>query len=252
MVVSFSQMPDGLLFAEGCTFAAVKVYHAVFTETLGRPGWDISFRQLAVITGLNERTVKNAVEWLCESRWLIKSSTADERGNRPNLYTVCTEPGVPYGRAARPLGGGAQTTRGSAVRATPPVEALPEEETPLPPVPGEAALPLDGLPVQAAAKERAEPDFFEATWTAWGRVGSKKASMRAYAAAIKKPGVSPALLLDAVRRQRPMYDRRRADGFSLAFERWLRDEKWDQPVPAPPKRDPYAVPPDPPGWGFGV
>lgn len=83
------------------------------------------------------------------------------------------------------------------------------------------ALPLDGL------SESPGPGFEEA-WIAWGRVGSKGEARKQYALALRKPGVGPAFILDAVNRQRPMYDQRRADGYRLGFERWLKNEQWDQ------------------------
>lgn len=122
MSVAFSQMPSGLLMSKGVPLSAVKVWHVVYCETLGRPGWDLSYGQIAEKIGTARRaTAMEAVDWLVTHGWLVKiEQHADER-QRPNLYRVCREPFIPWNedkvvRPSVPTGPVERTETGTADR----------------------------------------------------------------------------------------------------------------------------------------
>lgn len=76
-------------------------------------------------------------------------------------------------------------------------------------------------------KERtpAEPDPFEAWWKVYPKKKDKPLARTAYAAALKKPGVTPSLLLAALQAQLPtMTDLQ----FVIYPERWLKRERWTE------------------------
>jgi len=86
----FSQVPHALVLADGVTLSALRCYHVIYVETLGRPTWDLSYRQIAEKAGIGERSAFTGVQWLIDNGWLLVEST----DGRPNLYLVCREPGV--------------------------------------------------------------------------------------------------------------------------------------------------------------
>ena len=99
MSVTFSQMPDDLITAEGVTFTAVKVWHYLYIQTLGRPGWDHTYQQIAEGIGGGRRTVIEAVNWLVEKGWLMKREEGS--GHAPNAFSVCRSPFTPWSAVER-------------------------------------------------------------------------------------------------------------------------------------------------------
>jgi hypothetical protein len=92
--VDFTQVPAALLAEPGLTLTHVRVYAYIQMQTLGRPGWDLSYGQIAAGVGSSRRaTAVEAVAWLVDHGWLIK----EERPDAPNLYAICREPGVRVG-----------------------------------------------------------------------------------------------------------------------------------------------------------
>lgn len=142
MGVPFSQMPSDLINDPDMTMSAVRAWHLIYVETLGRPGWDLSYGQIANGIGVSRRqTAMDAVSLLLRKGWLIKISQAD----KPNLYGICREPYVPWnaeggvrssaqgGAFQRTRGGTPERTRGGALNRThqenQPGELQPEEPT---------------------------------------------------------------------------------------------------------------------------
>lgn len=91
-MITFSQMPSALIADPEATFGAVRAYHVIFTETLGRAGWDMSYSQLAARMGCGRSTAIRGVEWLETKGWIVKVPHA----HRPNLYSVCADRFIPY------------------------------------------------------------------------------------------------------------------------------------------------------------
>lgn len=123
MSVPLSMMPSGLVFDPGVTLTAVKVWHAIYVETLGRAGWDFTYQQLADRVGVKRRqTVMEAVDWLVEKGWLLKAPQTGQRGQDiQNRYTFCREPFVPWNEEdvrSSAQGGVRSTAHGGALNRT--------------------------------------------------------------------------------------------------------------------------------------
>lgn len=118
MSVPFSQIPSTLLLDPDMTLAAVRVWHIIYTETLGRPGWDLSYQQIADNIGADKRTAQRAVDLLLSKGWLRRIRQKNRTGDAPNLFIICREPGVPWNQnGVHPVspGGGTDVTRGGAL-----------------------------------------------------------------------------------------------------------------------------------------
>jgi hypothetical protein len=96
MSVPYSMIPSTLLLDQDMTLSAVRTWHVIYCETLGRPGWDLSYQQIAEKIGTKRRqTAMDAVDLLLQKGWLIRTRQKDAKGDSaPNLYAVCREPFV--------------------------------------------------------------------------------------------------------------------------------------------------------------
>jgi hypothetical protein len=227
----FSQMPDGLITTDGVTLAAIKVWHHVYVQTLGRPGWDLTYQQIAAATGLHRVTVINAVTWLVDSGWLIKS----ERADRPNVYTICREPHVPWSQGVAPAlpGGSAKATSDGSPEATHPKSPTPKN-TPVTPEPEPLALVETPPP--------AGDGGFDAFWTAYPNhaSGRKRAEVAWRKATHRVGGVRPQVIMDALRLFIRSEQWQRDGGRYVPHATtWLNQERYLEP-PAPKSRRPFA------------
>jgi hypothetical protein len=196
--VTFSTMPKALLRGEGVTLAAVQVWDEVFTQTLGRPGWDLSHRQLAEATGMGVRTVQRAIEWLAGNGWLIKVPQSADGVQKANLYRVCREPHVPWNVTSTPRGEGLDDQGGIGPSGR-------HQET------------------HYRENKPSTPDGFEEWWAIYPRKIAKGAAEKAYAKAVELSG--PVVLLAGVQRyaavranQDPQYTKHPAT--------WLNQKCW--------------------------
>ena len=205
MGVPFSQMPDDLLMDSDITLSAIRAWHVVYCETLGRPGWDLSYSQIAKAIGSDRRTAIRAVSLLLDKGWLARIRQKDSQGDdAANLFAICREPHVPWNsRTSAPLGsdtdvttgtGGSDTadTRGSDTNVTLRDNHLPVEQH------GAS----DGQPaLMSFSSQTTSVDLFDTFWAEYprdGRVESKKATKEAWATALKKD--SPTNILAGLRR----------------------------------------------------
>lgn len=232
MSVTFSQLPDGLINDPDVTLSQIKVYHAIYVQTLGRPGWDISWSQLAELTGQSRRTVAYAVEALIERGWLTKVSQKDPKtgAQRPSLYGICRapftswhtpEPGTPLHHPVQsdtppPLQPVAPTRR----------ESIQDKDTPSSPHGGEEEH-LITVPVI----DRPEADPFDDWWGLYPRKVGKKSAAKAYKAAVKG-GATPAQLLAGLRQQLPGM-LKQEQKYRPHPTTWLNAGRWDDEVDTP-------------------
>lgn len=111
-----------------------------------------------------------------------------------------------------------------------------------------------GDPADLIAVEAPGPDPFDAWWKLYPKKKDKPQARAAYAAALKKPGVNPPLLLAALQKQLPsMTDIQ----FVIYPERWLKRERWADEAEAPsapvktywtPEAPPREIADDPPAY----
>jgi len=117
-VIQFSKMPTALVLDPDMTVSAVRAWHVIYTETLGRPGWDLSYAQIAKKIRSSRRTTVYAVGLLMKKGW-IKQIPSNKGPGAPNLYVALSEPEVPVGGATSCTRGGATScTRGGAKNCT--------------------------------------------------------------------------------------------------------------------------------------
>lgn len=89
-----------------------------------------------------------------------------------------------------------------------------------------ALIPID-IGIDIDKGKTSAPDPFDAWWKAYPKKKDKPLARTAYAAALKKPGVTPALLLAALEAQLPtMTDLQ----YVIYPERWLKRERWADEV----------------------
>jgi hypothetical protein len=217
--IDFAQIPIALLMEAPAS--ALRAYGYIATQTLGRPGWDLSYQQIAEGIGSSRRaTAIEAVTWLVDHGWLVK----DERPDKPNLYGVCREPGV---RIGAPPGTAERTSSGTPERTH--QERVPGEKNP--PTPAE---PL--LLVAEAPSGGGFADF----WMAYpGNRGGRKPAEMAWTRAVRS-GVAPQALMDALRLFTRSEQWQRDGGrFIPHASTWLNQERYlDPPKPGP--RKPFA------------
>jgi len=223
MSVPYSQVPSTLLLDPDMTLSAVRVWHVVYTETLGRPGWDLSYQQIADKIGSSRRqTAMDAVALLLNKGWLIRVRQKDALGDSaPNLYVVCREPFVPWNaesvRSSAQGGAANDTTPGTPDR-THQENHLPGEQTPPSPAVTQFAL------MPPAAKPVSD---FDAFWAIYPRQVGKKAAMAAYKRALKDTDHDT--LIAAVIRQTPGWPDKR---FIPHPTTWLNQGRWDDETPS--------------------
>jgi hypothetical protein len=142
---AFSQVPSDLLMDPDMTLSAIRVWHTIYVETLGRPGWDLSYGQIAEKIGTKRRqTAMEAVALLLDKGWLVRVKQKSNDGDdAPNLFAICREPQVPWnvvrssaqgGALGSTTGGALRSITGGALERTHrethiPEESLPEEES---------------------------------------------------------------------------------------------------------------------------
>lgn len=228
MGVPFSQMPDDLVTDPDMTLSALRAWHVIFVETLGRPGWDMSYSQIAERIGSKRRaTAVEAIDLLMRKGWLVRVRQKSAQGDdAPNLFSVCREPFVPWNERQTVPGGTPDRTGGGTPDRTHRENHLPGE-TPsasaLPPLPvmeGDAhsfALQLAPAPAESAT------DPFDEFWAAYPKKVDKGAARRMWKSALKKapPGtiIAGAERYAAERRgQEPRYTKNPAS--------WLNAEAW--------------------------
>lgn len=169
----FSQMPHGLVMGDGVTVIALRTWHHVYVQTLGRPGWDLSYQQIADAIGHSRRAVIDAVSWLIDNGWLVKHQQVSANGDPgPNLYAVCREPHVTW---AAPRGEPDRTTGGAAGRTHRDTHHQEKKNTPPPSVGPPATATQDALvavvePITRRARRTPLPDTWRpdddlARWT---------------------------------------------------------------------------------------
>jgi hypothetical protein len=88
----FAPLTPELLNAPGLTLAHVKVWSYVWDQTLGRPTWTLSYRQIAEATGLSRRSAVRAVAWLVGQGWLTRESRRSDSGDPDASLILCTFP----------------------------------------------------------------------------------------------------------------------------------------------------------------
>lgn len=91
-------MPTALVLDPDMTASAIRAWHVIYTETIGRPGWDLSYVQIAKRIGGSRRTAVYAVGLLMKKGW-IKQIPSNKGPGSPNLYVALQEPEVPVGGA---------------------------------------------------------------------------------------------------------------------------------------------------------
>jgi hypothetical protein len=204
--IDFTQIPTGLLDTEGVTLTHVRVYAFVQTQTLGRPGWDLAYTQIADGIGTTRKaTAVEAIAWLVGHGWLIK----EERPDAANLYAICREPGVrwgaPTGTPGRTETGTPQRThRDTNPNTTPTPSACPPVAT------QEALVPVVE-PVTRRARQTALPDGWApddalAAWTEQAL-----------------PGANYPLILSQFRNHAKASGRKQAD-WNAAWRVWIGKE----------------------------
>jgi len=201
MSLPFSQIPSELILAEGVTLTALRTWHVIYVQTLSRPGWDLSYGQIAKEVGVSRRaTIIDAVAWLVEHGWVIKMGQGQDR---PNIFRICREPFVGWGdapgyAAADPGGTPDRTSTGTPDRTH--QETTPRK-TPLPPASrrdvGEQ-IALDGVLTAVGSP----PDRFAEFYALYPRKEDRRAAQRAWQAAMRR-GADPAMIVEAVRAQGP-------------------------------------------------
>lgn len=233
MGVPFSQMPDDLINDPDMTLSALRAWHVIYVETLGRPGWDMSYGQIAERIGTKRRaTAVDAIDLLLRKGWLIRMRQKSQQGDdAPNLFSVCREPHVPWNERQTVQGGTPDRTRGGTPDRTHQKNHLP----------GEKEHVFEGKTAQFSLQQPlvTEPvaDLFDTFWSEYprdGRVESKKQTRDAWDAAVKKD--SPTVIIAALRRQLP-YMRQQVRGgsnYNKHAKRWLSSELWREETPTEP------------------
>jgi hypothetical protein len=124
-VSDFSKITDGLLALPGITLGYVRVWNFVWQQTLGRPNWDLSYRQIAEGAGVSRTTAIKAVAFFVRYGYMTKQSRSDSAGDdAPNLVRcfLATQGVVarttPPSRADDTRGSSADDTTGSSARDT--------------------------------------------------------------------------------------------------------------------------------------
>lgn len=189
MSVPYSQIPSTLILDPTVTASALRVWHVIYTETLGRPGWDLTYSQIGRKIGSDRRTAMRGVELLVDKGWLVKTQRQTTEGDdAPNLYAVCREPFLPWnegGGDTDARGGDRNVTRGGDTDVTHQKNHLPGEQplddgwTPPPSVHQFSLLPT-----------KAKPATVEEEFDRWWKVVPKKVAkgqaLRSFRAAVKK------------------------------------------------------------------
>lgn len=258
MSVPYSQMPDDLLMDPDMTLSAVRVWHVIYTETLGRPGWDLSYGQIAERIGSDRRTAMRAVAVLLDKGWLVRIRQKAKAGDdAPNLFSICREPFVSWNtRTSLSPGSATDDTRGGALDVTHRENHLPGEKdmataAPLPPAMEGQTEEFALLPAEVVAKrvEKAKANSgyaFDEWWAIVPKKVAKGAAERAYRAALKK--VSHDTLMQATRD---------LVGWNALGPRqyipnpatWLNAERWADEAP-PPERTTGVWQPKPNKWSI--
>jgi hypothetical protein len=102
--VHFAPVTPELLAAPGVTLAHVRVWSHVWLQTLGRPEWTLSHRQIATATGASVPSVKRALRVLAEAGWLTITHRRDAAGDAAPSLILCTFPeGVGSGMNPPPV-----------------------------------------------------------------------------------------------------------------------------------------------------
>ena len=169
MGVPFSQMPDDLINDPDMTLSALRAWHVIYVETLGRPGWDLSYGQIAEKIGTKRRqTAMEAVTLLLDKGWLIRIKQKDPKGDdAPNLFAICREPHVPWNERQTAQGGTPDRTTGGALQRTHQKNHLPgdggaQAPPPTPEGPTGVTRPLE-FSDQSAAPVESKPRKERAT-----------------------------------------------------------------------------------------
>jgi hypothetical protein len=165
-------MPDDLINDPDMTLSALRAWHVIYVETLGRPGWDLSYQQIAEHIGTKRRaTAVDAIDLLLRKGWLVRIRQKSAQGDdAPNLFAVCREPNVPWNERQTVPGGTPDRTGGGTPQRTHRETHLPVESAATPPLPAMEGL-TDTFTSKTAAPPKAKRQRRPATgiptgWTA--------------------------------------------------------------------------------------
>jgi DNA-binding MarR family transcriptional regulator len=170
-------------------------------------------------TEMSERTVRRLLAELERLGFLTRRHRYDHEGHRTSDMIVLTPTGQSDRKAYRSDDAGLpviyDTDYRSPVAAKPSLE--PSVEPKNPPTPqGGAIVPTDE---------------FEIFWNCYPRRVAKPAAFRAYKAAVKKPGVTPLVLLDGVAAWIGYWSARSEPEFVPHPSTWLNQERWNDAPP---------------------
>jgi len=237
--VPYSQLPSSLLMDEDMTLSAIRAWHTVYVETLGRPGWDLTYQQIADRIGSDRRTAMRAIDLLLSKGWLIREKQKVGNGDAANLFIICREPNVPW-HEQTPLSPPSVSadTPPSVTTDTHQKNHLPEEEQLPPPASREAVMDEDPRALMLAFSSLAvsEDHGFEQFWKTYPRKTGKAEAKKKFRIALRK--VSLARMLRAVEDARATTWAGKEVQYIPHAATWLNQERWDDvpEKPAEPKR----------------